>query len=246
VLASLERDDTSVLDIVREQAQSLRARASKYDQARLDEYFDSVRSVERRLEDNLKPQRRWINAGKFPMDRPVAGIPLDRKEHLRLMMEILLLAFWTDSTRVATLMTGDAQSGYDYSFLDGVKGGFHTLSHHRELPEQLEQYERIVDWHMEQLSWFLQKAKSLDEGGSSLLDNSMIVFGSSLKCGNRHLEENLPLLVAGRGKGLIRSGRRLRAAVKTPFCNFHLAMAQAMGVKEDAFGDSTGVLQGLS
>jgi hypothetical protein len=99
---------------------------------------------------------------------------------------------------------------------------------------------------MEQLSWFLQKAKSLDEGGSSLLDNSMIVFGSSLKCGNRHLEENLPLLVAGRGKGLIRSGRRLRAAVKTPFCNFHLAMAQAMGVKEDAFGDSTGVLQGLS
>jgi hypothetical protein len=246
VLASLERDDASVLDIAREDAMALRKRASRQDQARLDEYFESVRSVERRLEDSLKPQKRWINAGKFPLDRPVAGIPLSHKEHVRLMFDIMLLAFWTDSTRIATFMMGDAQSSKDYSFLNGVKGNFHGLSHHRELPDQLEQYQRIIDWNITQLSWFLQKAKSLQEAGSPLLDNTMIVFGSSLKDGNKHTEENLPLLIAGKGKGAIRTGRRIRAAAKTPYCNLHLKMAHLMGVEASAFGDATGPLDGLS
>lgn len=242
VLAALERDETSLLDIVREQAQSLRAKASKSDQARLDEYFDSVRSVERRLEAALQPQKRWINQGKYPLDRPVAGLPATHTEHVRLMFEILLLAFWTDSTRVATFMMGDAQSSQDYSFLPGVSGNFHGLSHHRDIPAQREQYEKIINWHTEQLAWFLGKIKTLDEGGTSMLDNSMIVFGGSLKDGNRHTEENLPILVAGRGKGTLRPGRRIRAAAKTPFCNLHLALAQRMGVKADQFGDSNGNL----
>lgn len=242
VLAALERDETSLLDIVREQAQSLRAKASKSDQARLDEYFDSVRSVERRLEASLQPQKRWINQGKYPLDRPVAGLPATHTEHVRLMFEILLLAFWTDSTRVATFMMGDAQSSQDYSFLPGVSGNFHGLSHHRDIPTQREQYEKIINWHTEQLAWFLGKIKALDEGGTSMLDNSMIVFGGSLKDGNRHTEENLPILVAGRGKGTLRPGRRIRAAAKTPFCNLHLALAQRMGVHADQFGDSNGNL----
>jgi hypothetical protein len=107
-------------------------------------------------------------------------------------------------------------------------------------------YERIVNWHTEQLAWFLNRVKSLDEGGRSLLDSSMILFGSSLKDGNKHVEENLPLLLAGRGKGAIRPGRRLRAPAKTPFCNLHLAMLQLQGIKIDTFGDSTGPLQGLA
>ncbi|MDX2269191.1 MAG: DUF1552 domain-containing protein [Bryobacter sp.] len=246
VLASLERDDTSVLDLAREDALALKKRASRADQARLDEYFESVRSVERRLEDSLRPQKRWINAGKFPLDRPVAGIPQTHVEHVRLMFDILLLAFWTDSTRIATFMMGDAQSSKDYSFLPGVKGNFHSLSHHRELPEQREQYQRIVDWNVEQLAWFLNKAKALNEGGRPLLDNAMIVFGSSLKDGNRHTEENLPLLIAGKGKGAIRTGRRIRAEAKTPYCNLHLKMAHLMGVEADGFGDATGPLGGLS
>lgn len=245
VLASLERDETSLLDIVREQAQSLRAKASKSDQARLDEYFESVRSVERRLEASLQPQKRWINQGKYPLDRPVAGLPATHSEHVRLMFEIMLLAFWTDSTRVATFMMGDAQSAQDYGFLPGVTGNFHGISHHRDIPSQREQYEKIINWHMEQLAWFLGKVKSLDEGGTSMLDNSMIVFGGSLKDGNKHTEENLPILVAGRGKGTLRPGRRIRAAEKTPFCNLHLALAQRMGVKADSFGDSNGNLADL-
>jgi hypothetical protein len=245
-LDSLQRDDTSVLDVVLEQARSLRAKGSRNDQARLDEYFESVRSVERRLEASMKPQKRWINEGKLPLDRPVAGLPATHIEHVRLMLDILVLAFWTDSTRIATFMMGDAQSSQSYDFLTGVKGNFHGLSHHRDIPETRDQYGRIINWHTEQLAYLLGRMKSLKEGETSLLDNSMVLFGSSLKCGNRHIEENLPLLLAGRGKGTLRPGRRVRAEKKTPFCNLHLALMERMGVKEESFGDSTGVLTGLS
>ncbi len=246
LLESLQRDDTSILDIVQEQARSLRKKGSAGDQARLDEYFESVRSVERRLEAAMRPQKRWINQGKFPMERPAPGVPDTHAQHVRLMLDLLILAFWTDNTRIATFMFGDAQSSQDYGFLPGVKGNFHGISHHRNIVSQREQYEKIINWHTEQLAYFLNRMKTLDEGGTSLLDNSMILFGASLKDGNSHNSENLPILLAGRGKGTLRPGRRVRADVKTPLCNLHLAMLHRMGVKENSFGDSTGVLKGLS
>ncbi|MBM3811928.1 MAG: DUF1552 domain-containing protein [Acidimicrobiia bacterium] len=237
--------ESSVLDLVQEEAKALRRERSRGDQNRLDEYFESLRAVEKRLEAAKQPQKRWVNEGKFPLERP-SGIPSTHQEHVRLMMDILLLAFWTDTTRIATFMMGDAQTQQDYSFLPGVKGGFHSLSHHRNEEEKRSQYEKIVTWHVEQVAYFLNKARSLDEGGRSLLDNSMILFGSSLKDGNRHLEENLPLILAGRGKGTLRPGRRLRAPLKTPLCNLHLALLNRMGVMEKSFGDSTGALEGLA
>lgn len=246
LLNSLQRDETSLLDVVRDQVKAIRQKGSGADQARLDEYFESVRSVERRLEASLQPQKRWINEGKFPLERPAPGLPETHLEHVRLMLDILLLAFWTDSTRVATFMFGDAQSAQDYSFIPGVKGSFHGLSHHRDIPEQREKYEKIVTWHVEQFAYFLDRMRSLKEGEGTLLDHSMVLYGGSLKDGNRHIEENLPLVLAGRGKGALRPGRRLRAAPKTPFCNLHLALLHRMGVPEKSFGDSTGVLQGLS
>lgn len=246
VVESLQRDDSSILDVVREQAKSLRAKGSTSDQARLDEYFESVRSVERRLEASLRPQKRWINEGKLPLDRPRPGIPETHAEHVRLMLDILILALWTDSTRIATFMFGDAQSSQDYGFLPGVKGNFHGLSHHRDLPEVRSMYESIINWHTTQLAYFFDRMRSLNEGGSTLLDNSMILFGGSLKCGNRHEVENLPILLAGRGKGTLKPGRRLRAPEKTPLCNLHLAMLHRMGVNADQFGDSTAPLSGLA
>lgn len=246
LIESLQRDETSVLDVVRDQAKSLRQKGSSGDQARLDEYFESVRAVERRLEASMRPQKRWINKGQFPLDRPAPGIPETHAQHVKLMLDILILAFWTDSTRIATFMFGDAQSSQDYSFLSGVKGSFHGLSHHRNIPETREQYEKIINWHTEQMAYFLNRLHSLDEGGKSLLDNSMILFGASLKDGNRHEVEDLPLILAGRGKGTLRPGRRLRAAAKTPLCNLHLAMLHRMGINETSFGDSTGPLEGLS
>lgn len=244
VLTALQRDETSVLDLVREDAQALRRRGSMSDRVKLDEYFESVRSVEMRLEASLKPQRRWINHGKLPVDRP--GIPASHQEHVRLMLEVMILAFWTDSTRVSTFMFGDAQTGQDYSFLEGVRGNFHGLSHHLNEEAKRTQYERIINWHTTQLAWFLDRLKKIDEGGKPMLDSSMIVFGSTLKDGNRHDPENLPLLLAGRGKGAIRPGRRLRAPEKTPLSNLHLALLQRMGVKAESHGDSTGALSGLA
>jgi hypothetical protein len=126
-----------------------------------------------------------------------------------------------------------------------VKGNWHSISHHRNIETQRDQYEKIINWNVEQLAYFLNKVRSLDEGGTSLLDNSMILFGASLKDGNRHDPENLPLILAGRGKGALRPGRRLRAAPKTPLCNLHLAMLHRMGIMEKSFGDSTGPLEDL-
>lgn len=246
LLHALQRDESSILDMVSDQAKSLRREGSSSDRVRLDEYFESVRSVELRLQAALKPQKRWINQGKFPLERPGPGIPATRPDHMRLMMDIMVLALWSDTTRIGTFMTADAQTNEDFSFLPGVKGGFHSISHHAEDPIRKKQYETCVTWHVEQVAYFLNKLKSLDEGGKSLLDNSMVMFGCGIKCGNLHLEENLPIALAGGGQGTLRGGRRLRFEKKTPLCNLYLSMLHRLGVKEESFGDSTGVLPGLS
>jgi len=246
LLNALQRDDSSVLDLVMDSAKAVRRQGSAADSIRLDEYFDSVRSVEQRLEAALRPQKRWINQGKFPLERPAPGIPQTHPEHVRLMLDIFTLAFWTDTTRIGTFMLGDAQSNQDYSWLPGVKGAFHGLSHHGEEPAKKEQYGKIVDWNIGQVAYFLTKLKSLDEGGTSLLDNSMVMFGGSLKDGNRHLISNLPLLLAGRGKGALRPGRRLRAPEHAPLCNLYVSLLNRLGIPATSFGDSTGPLDGLS
>ena len=245
LLTALQRDDTSVLDLVRDQMQSLRKEGSSSDRVRLDEYFESVRNVEQRLQASLKPQKRWINQGKFPLERPGPGIPASRPDHMRLMMDIMVLALWSDTTRIGTFMTADAQTNEDFGFIEGVKGGMHSLSHHAEDVKVKTQYEKCVTWHVEQVAYFLKRLKSLDEGGKTLLDNSMVMFGHGIKCGNLHLEHDLPIALAGGGKGTLKGGRRLRYAPETPLCNLYLSMLHRMGIQEESFGDSTGVLPNL-
>jgi len=244
---SLQADDASVLDLVLDDAKSLQKRISGHDRLKLDEYLESVRAVERRIEATLKPPNRWINKGGFRMDRPADKMPNEHAHQVKLMLDVLVLAFWTDSTRVSTMMLGDAQSGATFDFLDGVSGSsFHGYSHHREKEDKKDSYRRICLWHVEQAAYLLDKMKTLDEGGTSLLDNSMVLFGSSIKDGNRHTERDLPLVLAGKGQGSLRPGRRLRAPKETPMCNLHLSLLNRMGVKADKFGDSTGTLDGLS
>ena len=242
VIESLRRDDTSVLDLVREDAKSLERRLGNEDRTKLDEYLESVRSVERRIESAMRPQKRWINEGGFDLKRPAPGVPETHVEHVRLMLDIMVLAFWTDSTRVATFMMGNAQTGRNFAFIDGVKGSFHGISHHRNEANRLQQYEKIGTWHVEQVAYLIERMRSLSEGDSTLLDNSMVMFGSTLRDGNSHDTENLPLILAGRGGGTIRSGRRLTAPERTPLCNLYVAMMQRMGVDVDQFGTSDGVL----
>lgn len=242
---SLQHDEASILDLVLDSAKSLQRRVGTADRNKIDEYLESVRAVESRIQASLQPRPRWVNEDQLDVPRPPEGVPKDHQEHVRLMLDILTLAFWTDSTRISTLMLGDAQTGRDFSFLEGVTGSFHKLSHHREKKDVRDQYERICTWHVEQVAYFLEKLKSLSEGDSSLLDNCQILFGSSLKDGNRHLENNLPLILAGRGAGTIRSGRRIRATEDTPLCNLYVSMLRNMGVDSEKFGDSTGSLDNL-
>jgi len=247
VQKSLARDDLSVLDLVREDAKSLRNQVGVSDRAKLDEYLESVRSIERRIETSLKPQKRWINDNSFDVKRPKAGVPEQHIEHVRLMLDIMVLAFWTDTTRVGTFMFGNAQTGRNFSFIDGVNGSFHGLSHHRNEEDKLVQYEKIGTWHFEQLAYVLEKMKSLPEAGGTLLDHSLVMFGSTLRDGNSHDNHNLPIVLAGRGNGFVRPGRRIRYEKDTPLCNLYLTMLQQQhGLDHKTFGDSTGALDKLS
>jgi hypothetical protein len=242
---SLHRDDISVLDHVLADAKSLRNKVGAGDRGKLDEYLESVRSVERRIEAAQKPQSRWKNKGDFGLARPDQGVPKSHQEHVRLMLDIMLLAFWTDSTRVSTFMYGNAQTGRRFDFIDGVPGGdgFHHLSHHRNAAKMKVPYEKIGHWHVKQTAYLIERMKNIDEGHGSLLDNSMVLFGSSLRDGNRHTEKDLPLILAGGGCGTIKSGRRLTAKKETPLCNLYLSLLDRMGIKRKSFGDSSGRLE---
>ncbi|WP_237226732.1 DUF1552 domain-containing protein [Rubinisphaera sp. JC750] len=247
VVESVQRDRVSVLDLVMEHANSVKRQVSTNDRTKIDEYMESVRDLERRIEAASKPQPRWVNEQRFDLKRPAAGIPDDHQEHVRLMLDILVLAFWTDTTRVGTFMFGNAQTGRNFSFLDGVKSSFHSISHHREEDAKLAEYQNIVKWHVGEFAYLLDRMRSLKEtDDSTLLDNSMLLYGSTIKDGNRHTHEDLPLILAGRGGGAIRTGRRLIAPKQTPLCNLFLTMMDNLGVSLPHFGDSTGRLQGLA
>ncbi|MGI9108942.1 MAG: DUF1552 domain-containing protein, partial [Opitutales bacterium] len=232
VTDALQRDDLSVLDAVSEDAWLIKGKISSADRVKLDEYMESVRAVEKRLENTLKPQKRWINAGRFDLPRPGPGIPKDHREHMRQMLDILALAFWTDSTRISTFMIGDAQSGMRFPWLDGVTNYWHGISHHENDPNTLVQYAKIIDWNIAQFAGFCHRLDALKEGEGSVLDNSQLLFGCSIRDGNKHDIDDLPLLLAGGGAGTIRSGRRIISPKKTPMCNLHRALMERMGVKK--------------
>jgi Protein of unknown function (DUF1552) len=170
---------------------------------------------------------------------------IDHTEQVRLMLDIMVLAFWTDSTRVATFMFGNEVSGKNFSFLPGVNGGHHEISHHENRADKLAQYEKINQWHMAQYAYMLEKMQSIKEGEGTLLDNSMVLFGSGMKDGNAHSPYNLPIVLGGRGGGTIASGRHLVYEKKTPLCNLYRSMLTRMGTPVTSFGDSTGELAGI-
>ena len=255
-------DDRSVLDLVLEDARALRSKVGKVDQQKLDQYLESVRSVEKRIladerslsaGDNADPAAQKaleeLNAkinkafGSTDESKQLGSRPrFDHTEHVRLMMDIMVLAFWTDSTRVSTFMFGNAVSGKNFSFLDGVSGGFHEISHHQNNPKQLAQYQLINIWHMQQYAYMLEQMKAIDEGGKSLLSNSMILCGSPLRDGNRHEPRNVPTVIAGQAGGSVKTGRHLEFDKGTPLCNLWVAMLDRVGAPVKKFADSTGPL----
>lgn len=238
--------DALLLDRVQQDAKRLRAQVGSADRHRLDEYMSVMRGLEERIERAASPSRQsWkarvpLNPKDAPNDRPA-----DHAEHVKLMLDMIAVAFQSDTTRVSTLMFGNAVSNVSFRWLPGVSAGHHDVSHHQKDPDKLRQYQLINQWHVAQYAYLLDKLQSMREGDSTVLDNSMILFGSALSDGDSHNPHRLPLILGGGGGGRILSGQHLVYGDDSPLANLYVSMLDAFGAPVERFADSTGPLAGL-
>jgi hypothetical protein len=242
--------DAALLDLVLEDARRLKARLGTGDRRKIDEYLESVRSLEQRLARISSGQQDWApradyDAALRPRDMPEEN-PQEHPQRVELMLDMIALAFQTDTTRISTFMFGNSVSNINFSFLDGVRGAHHSLSHHEKETDKLEQYQRINRWHIEQYAKLLRKLKGMTEGEASVLDNSLILFGSGLRDGNAHDPHNLPIVVGGRAGGSFATGQHLQYDRDTPLTNLYVSMLNALGAPVERFADSTGPLPGVT
>ena len=237
--ARREQERRSVLDFVREDSASLQPRLSGNDRRRLDEYFAAIRDVEQRIE-----RARRLPEVRVPDGPRPTGVPPTYREHLRILCDLLVLAFQADVTRVSTCVFANEGSNRPYPFA-GVSEGHHDLSHHENNPAKQAKIARINRFHVEQLAYLLTRLRAIREGDGTLLDHCMIVYGSGNSDGNRHNHDDLPILVAGKGGGTIRTGRHVRYGRETPLNNLWLALLDRMNSRVDQLGDSTGRLPRL-
>ncbi len=238
--ARWERRQRSILDFVREDARQLHQQLGATDRRKIEEYLNSVREIELRIE-----QARALEAAprRAPdLARP-GGVPPDVREHIRLMLDLLALAFQADVTRIGTFMFANEASNRPYPFL-GVPDGHHDLSHHGNDSGKHDKIRAINRFHIEQFAYLVGKLKSMKEGDGTLLDHVMIVYGSGISDGDRHNHDDLPILLAGKGGGTIATGRHVRHD-SVPLNNLYLSMLDRFGVKIDRHGDSTGRLGSL-
>ena len=240
--ARMREYDRSILDLVRNEANRLKATLGGSDRRKLDEYLYAIRDIEKRVQAVEQE-----NAQAVPLiENLPTSIPGDFTEHVRLMFDMIILAFQTDATRVVTLMFALEQSNRPYREI-GVAEAHHGLTHHRGDREKIQNVARINRYHAEQFAYFLERLKSTPDGDGSLLDHVMVTYGSGLADGQRHEHHNLPTIVAGRGGGAFHpEGRHIRYSDQTPMANLHVAMLHELGVPVEAFGDSTGKLEYLS
>jgi len=233
------RDGGSILDAVADRARSLQRRLGRPDQRKLDEYFSSVRELEKRL----VAAQEWEKKPKPAVDAPIPQDIKDNAEILgqaRLMYEMARLALQTDSTRVITLKV----HSYARVNIEGVDEGHHSLTHHGNRPESLAMLRRIEEARLREFSEFLASLGKTEEEGESLLDRTMVLYGSHMGDANRHTNDNLPIMLAGGG---FRHGQHLAfdAEHNTPLCNVFVSMLQRLGLETDRFASSTGTLTGL-
>ena len=229
----------SILDFVLGDAKSMQRKLSAADNRKLDEYLSSVRDIETRIQASEK-RKDHLPAG---VQAPT-GIPTKTEEHIRIMFDLLTLAFQTDTTRIASFLL--AHDGSNRNFPEiGVADAHHNLSHHQNDPVKLERIARIDRFYMQQLAYFLKRLKETKEGDHNLLDRSMVVYGGGISDGNSHSHSQLPVILAGHGGGTLTPGRHITVEPETPMTNLYLAMLDRMGVKAERIGDSTGVLEGI-
>ena len=240
-LAMRRAEKRSILDIVMDDAHAMNNQLGRNDRQKLDEYMTGVREIERRIE-------KAENFGPPPepgVAAPEEGVPREYQDHIRLLFDMLLLAFKTDQTRISSFLLAHDGSNRSFSGL-GVNEGHHGLSHHRQAQDKMEKIAKIDAFYIRQLSYFLEKMKATEDvDGNSLLHNSMIVWGSGLSDADRHTHDDLPIIVAGNAGGRFQTGRHLDLPEKTPLNNLYMRMLKEAGAPVDRLGDSTGVLTAI-
>lgn len=230
----------SILDVVSEDAAKLKGQLGTRDANKLDEYFQGIREIELRLQKFENNQAKLMEAGLI---RP-NGIPADYAEHIRLMGDMMILAFQADLTRVATFMFANDGSNRSYHQI-GVSDGHHDISHHGHDSGKLLKKKQIDLFHVHQLAYILNRMKEIKEVDGSMLDNTILVYGAGISDGDAHNHDNLPILLAGSGGGKLPTGRHVVFPNHTPMNNLFLSMLDSVGVRVEKLGDSTGKLNGL-
>ena len=240
----------SILDRVKERAERLSRKISSSDNAKLDEFMTSVREVEKRVDGMRKAKDKADDLARlqsrpvWSMERPANGLPEDLREHAKLMLDLIAIAFQTDKTRVATLLISRDLSAMYYPFLD-VRQAHHGASH----ANNNEEYERITRWHVSQFAYLASKLDSMPEGAGTVLDNSCLMFLSNLWIGRTHDNSRLPMALAGGLGGTLRTGRTLdyvnAGEGNRKACSLYLSLMDRMGIKLDRFGDADTRLEDL-
>jgi hypothetical protein len=228
----------SILDWISHDVSRLQKDLGPSDRSRLDSYLENVREIERRIQRIEK-----YNASGEARQLPAAplGVPDSYEEHVKLMFDLQVLAFMTDTTRVSAFKMSRDVSGRVFPE-SGVKTPFHPCSHHGENPAKLVEFAKLNRYHVSLLPYFFEKLKNTPEGDSNLLERSLILYGSPMGDGNVHNHKRVPLILAGHANGKLQGNQHLRCADGTPMANVLLTMLQKLGVETDSFGDSTQVL----
>lgn len=238
----------SILDLVADDARKLQKTLGPTDRRKIDEYFTGVRELEQRIQ-RAERESQVASRGAGPRSDPPKmdlpdGVPNDLEQHVKLMYDLLVLAFRTDTTRVATFMLANEGSNRTYPMV-GVSEGHHQLSHHQANQDKIAKIRKIDKYLTTQFAYFVEQLRAVSEGEGTLLDHSLILYGSGLSDGNRHRHDDLPILLAGRGGGTVTPGRHLVTASETPLNNLFLSLLDRVGAPTDQLGDSTGRLTGL-
>jgi hypothetical protein len=234
---SRKQQDRSILDSVRDKVAGLQSGLDAGDRLRLGEYLDNVREIERRIQ---KAEQQSATNADVP-EAPV-GIPEAFEDHIKLMFDLQVLAYQAEITRISTMMYARDTSGATYPG-SGVRDGFHTASHHSNQRARMDSFAIINRYHVQMLGYFLEKLKATPDGDGTLLDHSVVLYGSSMSNGNQHDHEPLPLVVAGGASGQLKGGRHLVFPAHTPMSNLMLALLDKLGVPQESFGDSTSKLE---
>jgi hypothetical protein len=237
---SRKREDRSILDSVVEETLGLQKGLPASDRARVDGYLEDIREIERRIKTVL--DREGQSSGKQDIPEAPVGTPEAFEDHIKLMFDLLALAYQSETTRVATLMFAKDLSPASYP-ASGNRGGFHGSSHHANIKANMDSFALINKYHVQMLTYFIEKLAKTPDGDGNLLDHSMLLYGSSMSNGNQHDHDPLPIVLVGGASGKLQGNRHIVMPAHTPMSNLLLSMLDKLGVHREVFGDSTGRLE---